>query len=320
MNQLSKIIAQINKKYGEGTIYKASELTPPKLYPSGSPMIDYAIGGGWPSGRVIELFGAPGTGKTVLSLLAIANVQKIEKDPKCLFIDAEGTFDIEFAAKLGVDIDNLAVVKMSEAEKVFDLIKETVKTEKPHIIVIDSLAALMPLEDVEKTQEVSVMATRARALTRGLGVTNAVNTDTIILCTNQIRANLSKYGAPTDSTGGFATKHYTSLRVRVAPGDLLLNEKKREVGKQIKFKVVKSKTSQPNIVGVVDFYYNGTIDPANELFQLGIILEIIERKGSFYKLFGKTYQGQANLVQAIRDDSELFKKLYEEIVEEKREG
>lgn len=242
---LRRILAEINKKYGKNTIGTITEMENVNIerIPTGIKVLDDVLGGGLPLGKMAEFFGIPGGGKSLISLLAIKQFQ--QKGLDCVYVDAENSFDPEFAKKLGVDIDKLVVTQVSVGEDVIDLIMELLKSE-PGIVVIDSVAALITKAELAEPTEQAFMAPRARMLSKGLAKINAVNKKTLILWLNQLRSTMVMYGAPTQSSGGRALAHYVSLKLEVKQGDKIIGKNKDDiVGQIVQCRTTKNKVAQP---------------------------------------------------------------------------
>lgn len=321
-NDLKNAIKNIKKNYGEAAIYKASDLPLNKngRISTGSLSLDLVTNGGWPRGRLVEVFGPESSGKTTLSFFAIAEAQK-DPDAICVFLDCEKSLDehsTDYAQSCGVDLDRLTVIKTSEkisAEKVLDIVREFLLDEDPpDVIVIDSLSALVPKEDMEKSFEEQSWATRARVLTKALSVFTAINRKTVIFCINQIRENMKPYGAEYTSPGGKGKDHAMAIRLQVKKGERIMDEKKRDIGHVIKFRAIKNKVGEPNREGAFNFFYSGNIDRYQEAFTIGLINGLITRAGGWYEYKGNKAQGEAGMIQLFKDEPDLFNQIRKEII------
>ena len=255
---IDRIIAEINKKHGENVIGRLSEMKNINIQriSSGILSFDMATGGGLPIGAMVELYGVPSGGKSLISMMTIANAQR--KGLECVYIDAEGSFDPEFAKKLGVDTEKLVIAQSSVGEDTLELVAKLLQSE-PAIIVIDSVAAMVTMAEMEGTFEQQFMAPKARLMSRALAKLNALNKNTLIIFINQLRSTLVMYGTPTTTTGGRALGHYASIRVEVKKGDPIHEEDKKTapvIGQVVSFNVVKNKTAPPFRLGSFKFFYD----------------------------------------------------------------
>ncbi len=256
---IQRVLAEINKKYGKtiiGTASSMHNLTMERIS-TGVPILDDVLGGGWLLGRMVEMFGLPSAGKSVISLLTIKEAQ--DKGLECIIVDAEKSFDPEFAKKFGVNTDKLMVIDLSVGEEIVDTVAKLLSAQ-PGIIVVDSVAAMVPNEEMKKSAEENTMALRARLMSRGLAKLNALNKKTLIIWINQMRSTLAMYGAKNATTGGRSLGHYASIRIEVKQGERLTVDNKKTgevIGQVIQVNCVKNKTSQPYKYGAFKFWYEG---------------------------------------------------------------
>lgn len=256
-SNLRRVVAQLNKKYGESTIGVLSEMKNISIdrVPTGINVLDSIVGGGFPKGGIVELFGAYSSGKSLISFLTIKKAQELGLD--CVFLDCENSFDPEFATKLGVDMKKLIVTQVSIGEDVIDLIADLLKAQ-PGLIVLDSIASMITRAELTEPMDTNFMAVRARLLSRGLAKINALNKKTLIILINQIRNTLQLYGSPTTSVGGNALRHYVSCKIEVKQGDKLTVDNKKTgdvIGQTVNLRVVKNKVGQPWKQGSFKFFY-----------------------------------------------------------------
>ena len=254
---LARLIASINKKAGSMVIGKTKDWgdVSVKRLSTGLEGLDNALGGGFPVGRMIELYGLPSGGKSLISMLTIAQAQKDDKS--CIYVDVEDSFDPEFASALGVDVDNLIIANLRIGEEILDLTCKLLEAE-PDLIVIDSVASMVPKDVLEQSLEKQTMALKARLMSNGVPKIIALNKKTTIIWINQIRATLVMYGAKTTTPGGNALKFYSSVRLEVKKGEPLHEDDKKSkpiIGQVVNYRVVKSKTSRPYQVGAFKFFY-----------------------------------------------------------------
>jgi recombination protein RecA len=278
-------IREIKTKFGDEAIMKLGEQ--PKVdvdaIPSGSIGLDWALGiGGYPRGRIIEIFGPESSGKTTLTLHAIAEAQK--KGGVCAFIDAEHALDPEYAKRLGVNIANLLVSQPDTGEQALEIVESLVRSGKVDIIVVDSVAALTPKDEIEGEMGSSQMGKQARLMSQALRKLTAITSKskTLIIFINQIRMQIGvMFGNPETTTGGKALKFYTSIRLDIRR---IAQIKKGEeiVGGRHRIKVVKNKIAAPFRTTEFDLLYNEGISREGEIIALGERLGVIHKSGSAY--------------------------------------
>ena len=316
MTDLNKTILKINKKFGENTIGKIGEMPNIKAerISSGSPYLDWCIGGGWPLGKTIELYGPYSSGKSLIALRTIAQAQKLGKN--CVYLDAENAFDSNFAKKMDVNINDLTISQISAGEEIFDIVDMLLDSDVA-VIVVDSVASLVPKYEIEESIEKQTMALQARLMSKALRklTAKASKNKTLIFFVNQIREAVGKYGNPEITSGGRALGFYASLRVEVRRGEFLADNK-RKIGQQVKFKVTKSKICQPFRDGYFLFYYPDSHNPdlelfdtADELVSMLLLRKKIKRRGAYYDIVGKTFQGREELEQEIRSNKKFREEL-----------
>lgn len=278
-------IREIKTKFGDEAIMKLGDQ--PKVnidvVPSGSIGLDWALGiGGYPRGRIIEIFGPESSGKTTLTLHAIAEAQK--KGGVCAFIDAEHALDPEYAKKIGVNIANLLVSQPDTGEQALEIVESLVRSGKVDLVVIDSVAALTPKDEIEGEMGSSQMGKQARLMSQALRKLTAITSKskTLIIFINQIRMQIGvMFGNPETTTGGKALKFYTSIRLdirRVAQ----IKKGEEVVGGRHRIKVVKNKIAAPFRTTEFDLLYNEGISREGEIIALGERLGVIHKSGSSY--------------------------------------
>jgi len=324
---LDKTILRINKKFGENTIGKLNDMPTVEAnrVSSGSPYLDWAIGGGWPLGRTIELYGPYSSGKSLIALRTVAEAQK--QKLKCVYIDSENAFEPKFAQKIGVDTDELVISQVSAGEDVFDMIDMCLDSGEVSVIVVDSVASLVPQYEIDESMEKQTMGLHARLMSKALRkiTGKASKNKTLVIFINQIREKIGSYGNPETTTGGRALGFYSSLRVEVRRGEILKDDKKL-IGQHVKFKIVKSKICPPFRDGYFIFYYFDPDNPTAELFDMAdelvsmlLVHKKIDRRGAFYDIAGQTFQGREELENELRNNIE-FKKKVLKIAGENKEG
>jgi recombination protein RecA len=314
MGNLNILIRSINKEYGDEVLGFAKKLkyTGVPRVTSGSLFLDWALGinekddtSGWPMGRIVELYGQESAGKSLVSLRTVAEAQK--KKMRCLYFDTEGSYDKGFAKGLGVDNSNLVLSRESAGEKIINITCKLIKEKEVDIVIFDSLAAMIPTIEADEPLEQALMAPMARMMSRGLRKLAFMNRGTLIIFINQLREDPGKtYGSPIYTPGGRALKFYASIRVEVRRGDWVRQGKKK-IGHIVKFRVAKNKSAVPMREGYFKFIHGKGIDKVDELVSLGLLNGKITRRGSYYDLDGKTYQGREGLEKAL-EDKKLFEK------------
>ena len=316
--KLDVTVAKINKEYGENTIGFASELkfTKVERLSSGSLFLDWALGqneedktAGWPVGRIVELFGPESAGKSLIASKTIAEAQKLGYD--CLYIDCENSYDKDFAKTLGVDNTKLLLSRESRGEKVLEIICNAMASPKLRVVVLDSLASMIPKPEMEKSlDDTQPMAAMARLMSIGLRKLTVFNKHgTLIIIINQLRVNPgARFGNPEYTPGGRALKFYASIRVDVRKGDWIFdtNDKKKRVGHIVKFNVIKNKTDIPQKNGYFKFLYTGEIDQVDQLISLGLLNKTIIRKGAYYYVGEERFLGRDGLEVSLKKDEKLF--------------
>lgn len=319
MDILEKVIKEINKSSGEEIIGFANDLNIDVEHIStGSVSLDWATGGGIPKGRITELYGPYSSGKTLIALKTIAEAQK--QNIPCVFIDAELSFEKEHAQAAGVDLDKLILVQLSAGEKMFDLIRKFVTEIPTGLIVVDSVAAIVPeYEDSNETDK-QTMALTARLMSKGLRIINGINNPNIgwaVVFINQIREKVGvMYGNPETTPGGRALGFFSSLRVEIRSGERYIEGKTR-IGQEIRFKVQKSKVCVPHREGAFKYIYDSGIDEIGDIISLGLQLKVMEQAGAWYTIDGERFQGR-NAIEAKAKEEPEFLERIKELIREKQ--
>lgn len=319
LKALQAAMDKIEKSYGKGSIMKMGDSVVEEIevIPTGSVSLNYALGvGGYPRGRIIEIYGPESSGKTTLAIHAIAEAQKA--GGIAAFVDAEHAFDRFYAQKLGVDVDNLLISQPDNGEQALEIAEQLIRSSAIDIIVIDSVAALTPKSEIEGDMGDNKVGLQARLMSQALRkLTAAVSkTRTTCIFINQLREKIGvMFGNPETTTGGNALKFYSSVRLDIR-GSQQLKDGDEVIGKQTKVKVVKNKVAPPFRRAEFDIMFGEGISRSGEIIDLGSELGIIKKSGSWYS-YDETKLGQgrdaAKLV--IQDNPELAEELEAKIFE-----
>jgi len=319
LKALRATMEKIEKSYGKGSIMKLGDETIEDIdvIPSGSIGLNAALGvGGYPRGRVIEIFGPESSGKTTLAIHAIAEAQKM--GGIAAFIDAEHAFDRFYAEKLGVDIENLWISQPDNGEQALEIAEQLIRSSAVDIVVIDSVAALTPKAEIEGDMGDSKMGLHARLMSQALRKLTATisKTNTTCIFINQLREKIGiMFGNPETTTGGNALKFYASVRLDIRSiGKLKDGEEVK--GNQVRVKVVKNKVAPPFRKAEFDLMFGEGISRSGEIIDLGVELNIIKKSGSWFSYNDtKLGQGRDASKQCIQDNPELADELEELIFE-----
>ncbi len=314
---LETAISRIEKNFGKGTIMKMGEN--PNMNVSavstGSLTLDLALGiGGLPKGRIIEVYGPESSGKTTLTLHAIAEVQKAGGE--AAFIDAEHALDPVYAKNLGVDIDNLLVSQPDSGEQALEICDALLRSGAIDIVVIDSVAALVPQEEIDGDMGASHVGKQARLMSQALRKISGTiaKTNCIVIFINQLREKIGvMYGNPETTTGGRALKFYSSVRIEIRKSESLKNGTD-VVGNRAKCKVVKNKVAPPFKTAEFDIMYGTGISKVGEIVDIGVELGVIEKSGAWFSYEGSRLgQGRDNAKNAILNDPALEAEIEQKI-------
>lgn len=306
----------LNKKFGKGTIFEFSKHPLPKVEctPTGSPGLDIALGGGYPRGRIIEIWGQEASGKTTTTLHAIAEIQKL--GGAAAFVDAEHALDPAYARVLGVDVDKLFLSQPDSAEQALSVVEELVSSGGFDIVVIDSVAALVPQAELDADMGAPQMGLQARLMSQALRKITAIasKTNTIVFFINQTRSKIGvMFGDPSTTTGGNALKFYASVRMQVTKQDPIKNGDE-VIGNLTKVKVVKNKIAPPFKTVEFDLFYGKGISREGDLVTLAVKYGVFEKNGAWYSYLGERIgQGHNNTCMYLAADPKLAAKIEEEI-------
>jgi recombination protein RecA len=309
---------QINKQFGDGAIRRLGDTktVDVELFGSGSLSLDLALGGGYPKGRILEIYGPESSGKTTLALHAIAEVQK--RGGNAAFIDAEHALDPAYARKLGVDTDNLLVSQPDNGEQALEITETLVRSNAVDIVVVDSVAALVPQAEIDGDMGDSHMGLQARLMSQALRKLTGIisKSRTTVLFINQIRMKIGvMFGNPETTTGGNALKFYTSVRLDIRrTGQIKSGED--VIGNRTKVKVVKNKIAPPFRVAEFDIMYNEGISKEGDVLDLAVQHEIVGKSGAWFDYKEeKIGQGREATKQYLRDNPKILTEIESKVRE-----
>lgn len=314
---LDDAISQIEKKFGKGSVMRLGDRTAVDVdvIPSGSLTLDKALGiGGYPKGRIIEIYGPESSGKTTLTLHAIAQAQK--QGGKAAFIDAEHAIDPVYAKNLGVDIDELILSQPDSGEQALEIAEMLVRSGVIDLIVIDSVAALVPQVELDGEMGDAAVGLQARLMSKALrklsGVMNKTNCTVIFI--NQLREKIGvMYGNPETTTGGRALKFYSSVRVEIRRSEQI-KQNGEIIGNKANIKVVKNKVAPPFKTTQVDIIYGKGISSDGEILDLAVEGDIVEKSGAWYAYNGeKIGQGRENAKNFLIEHPAIFEEVEEKV-------
>ena len=306
LNALTQALNNIEKDYGRGAIMKLGDenIEPVDVIPSGSIGLNYALGvGGFPRGRIIEIFGPESSGKTTLALHAIAEAQKM--GGIAAMIDAEHAFDRFYAEKLGVDVTNLLIAQPDNGEQALEIAEQLIRSSAIDILVIDSVAALTPKSEIEGDMGDKNVGLQARLMSQAMRkLTGTIaRTNTVCIFINQLREKIGVMFGPSETTtGGNALKFYASVRVDIRPGTAI-KDGDNVLGKHAKVKVVKNKVAPPFKRCEFDIMFGTGISRASEIIDLGVEYNIIQKSGSWFSYNGQKLAQGRDAAKAVIDDN-----------------
>ena len=315
---LKQALSNIEKEFGKGSVMILGEDSPLALvntFHSWSYMLDYILGWGYPEGRIVEIYGPESSGKTTLALHAIAEVQKMGET--AAFIDAEHALDPGYAANLGVNTNELILSQPDYGEQALQIAEELAKTWAVKLIVIDSVAALVPRAEVEGDMGDSHMGLQARMMSQGLRKLTSIlaKTGTTIIFLNQIRMKIGvMFGNPETTTGWNALKFFASQRIEIRRGEKL-EKAKEQYGYKAKVKVVKNKVAPPFKSAEIVIRFNEGIDKFADIVDAAMELGLISRAGAFYSLGDQKFQGKEKLIEYLKSNPDMLQELENQLRE-----
>tara|TARA_B110000444_G_scaffold233894_1_gene243766 strand:- start:265 stop:1266 length:1002 start_codon:yes stop_codon:yes gene_type:complete len=318
LKALKLTLDKLDKAYGKGTVMRMSDapVIDVEVIPSGSLGLDIALGvGGYPRGRVVEIYGPESSGKTTLTLHAIAEAQKA--GGIAAFIDAEHAFDRFYAQNLGVDIDNLIISQPDNGEQALEIADNLVRSGAIDMVVIDSVAALTPKSEIEGEMGDSKMGLHARLMSQALRkLTGSISkTNCTMIFINQLREKIGvMFGNPETTTGGNALKFYASIRLDIRRSTQIKDSDGNVLGNKTRVKVVKNKVAPPFRLAEFDIMYGQGVSKVGEILDVAVEHEIVKKSGSWFSYADtKLGQGRDAVKQMIKDNPELMDELEEKI-------
>lgn len=319
LKALQAAMAKIEKDFGKGSIMKlgAENVEPVEVIPTGSIGLNAALGvGGYPKGRIIEIYGPESSGKTTLAIHAIAEAQKA--GGIAAFIDAEHAFDRFYAAKLGVDVENLLISQPDTGEQALEIADQLIRSAAVDILVVDSVAALTPKKEIEGDMGDNVVGLQARLMSQALRkmTSNISKTNTTCIFINQLREKIGvMFGNPETTTGGNALKFYSSVRLDIRRVTSIKDGDK-VVGNQVRVKVVKNKVAPPFRKAEFEITFGEGISKVGEMVDLGVEYDIIQKSGSWFSYQGsKLAQGRDATKALLKDNPELCEEIEAQIMQ-----
>lgn len=316
---LAQVLADIEKQFGKGAIMKLGdqEKVEIEVVPSGSLSLDIALGvGGYPKGRIIEIYGPESSGKTTFALHAIAEVQK--QGGRAAFIDAEHSLDPVYASNLGVNINDLLLSQPDTGEQALEICDALVKSEAVSIIVIDSVAALVPQAEIDGEMGDSHVGLQARLMSQALRkLSGSINkTNTIVIFINQLREKVGvMFGNPETTPGGKALKYYSSVRLDIRRGEQI-KQGSDVIGNRTNIKVVKNKVAPPFKAASVDIMYGEGVSKEGELIDLAADINVVEKSGAWYSYNGeKIGQGKENVKIFLKNNPKICNEIESKVRE-----
>ncbi len=308
LRAVSAAIDQIEKQHGKGSIMRLSDhaVVPVEAISTGSLSLDAAIGiGGVPRGRIIEIYGPESSGKTTVCLHVIAEAQK--RGGMAAFVDTEHALDVQYASRLGVDVNNLLLAQPEFGEQALEIVETLVRSGAIDVIVVDSVAALTPRVEIEGEMGDAQMGSQARLMSQAMRKLNAAigRSNTVVIFTNQLRSKIGViYGNPETTTGGNALKFYASVRMEIRRKEIL-KEGQDVYGSRVKVKVLKNKVAPPFKEVEFDILFNEGISKLGDMIDIAIDLGIIQKSGSWFTAGEDRVQGRDGLKKLLTENTTL---------------
>ncbi|MGH1411416.1 MAG: recombinase RecA [Mycoplasma sp.] len=316
-DSLNNVILEMEKKYGKGSavFLGAKSNNSVESVSTGIPSLDNIIGAkGYPKGRIVEIYGPESSGKTTIALHAVTQAQK--EDKVVAYIDLENALDPKYAQAIGVDLQNMIIAQPNSGEQALDIVEHLVKNNQVDLVIIDSVAALVPVVELESNMEDQQMGAQARLMSRGLRKINAAlaNSKTIVIFINQLRDKIGiMFGNPEVTSGGKALKYYSSLRIDVRK-DKSIKDVELVTGNYIKAKIVKNKVGIPFLSTTLRVNYGEGVDILEDIINEAVTKKILVKKGSWFSYMDKNIaQGIDRLKEYLNNDQEFKNKINQEI-------
>ncbi len=317
---LKLALDKIEKDFGKGSIMRLGDKANVdcECIPTGSLALDIALGiGGVPRGRIIEIYGPEASGKTTLAQHIVANAQK--KGGIAAYIDAEHALDPEYARNLGVDIDQLLISQPDTGEQALEIAEELVRSGAIDVVVVDSVAALVPKAEIEKAMDEQQMGLQARLMSKGLRKLTAIvaKTNTTIIFINQLRQKIGiMFGNPETTTGGQALKYYSSVRLDIRRIEGVKNKENEDIGNRVKVKVVKNKVAPPFKIAEFDIIYGKGICALGNIIDVAVNFNIIKKAGAWFSYNDeKLGQGREKAKEFLQENPEILEKIESQVRE-----
>jgi len=311
-SKLDEAFAKINKMYDDGTIGTLGAMPHQdiEMIPSGSLALDMALGGGYPKGRVVELFGEESSGKTTLAIHAMAEVQKVGGTAG--IIDMEHAFDKEYAVNLGVDVDALVFSQPDTCEQAWEILELTVETGELDLLVVDSIAAMTPKRELEGEMGDAVIGLQAKLMGQGFrkNIARIKNKGCTVIFINQLRDNVGvTYGSKKITTGGKSTKFYASQRIQVRRVEMV-KQGEEVIAHKTEAKIVKNKVAPPHKTAIFNISFGTGINKTLEILDGAVEFDVVIKSGSWFSYKGeKLGQGLINVVKLLNDNPELLEEI-----------
>ncbi|MCD8024987.1 MAG: recombinase RecA [Candidatus Gastranaerophilales bacterium] len=317
---LKMALDKIEKDFGKGSIMKLGDRPPVNVdcIPTGALALDIALGvGGVPRGRIIEIYGPEASGKTTLAQHIVAQAQKM--GGIAAFIDAEHALDPEYAKNLGVNVDELLISQPDTGEQALEIAEELVRSGAIDVIVIDSVAALVPKAEIEKAMDEQQMGLQARLMSKALRKLTAIvgKTNTTVIFINQLRMKIGQmYGNPETTTGGNALKYYASVRLDIRRFDGVKNKDNEDIGNRVRVKVVKNKVAPPFRTAEFDIIYGKGISALGNILDVAVNMDIIKKAGAWFSYNDeKLGQGRDKSKEFLSDNPDILKEIEQKVRE-----
>ncbi len=323
-NNIKDIISKVEQKYGKGALLQLNNNGNYnyQVISSGSIALDQALGiGGYPLGRIIEIYGPEASGKTTLALHAVAKAQ--QSNLQAVFIDLEHAFNPDYAKKLGVNLSTLIIGQPDSGEEALDIVETLIKTNQVNLIVVDSVAALVPKAELEGHISETSVGGQARLMSKALRKLRSVvhENNCLLVFINQVRSRINiSFGNPETTSGGRALKFYASIRLEVRTMEKLI-QNYEVYGNRIKVKVVKNKLANPFKTVILELIYGKGIDHFTEVLQLGVMYEVIEKKGIWYAFEGNRLgQGKTQACNFLASNPDVLANVEAKILAQMQVG